>query len=76
MLEMMTLVVDESRRLLAETLMGRRAVLLDAELILVVVFHQEIVAVVVHEETIEVQHLRLLRLALESPMLTSGPKDC
>ena len=56
--------------------MGRRGVLLDVELILVVVFHQEIVAVVVHEETIEVQHLRLLRLALESPMLTSGPKVC
>ena len=72
---MMTLVVDESRSLLAETKMGRRGVLLDAELMLVVVFDQEIVAVFVYEE-IEVQHRRLLRLALESPMLTSGLKDC
>ena len=55
--------------------MGRRGVLLDAELILVVVFDQEIVAVFVQEE-IEVQHRRLLRLALESPMLTSGLKVC
>jgi len=55
--------------------MGRRGVLLDAELMLVVVFDQEIVAVFVYEE-IEVQHRRLLRLALESPMLTSGLKDC
>ena len=50
--------------------------LLDVELMLVVVFDQEIVAVFVQEEAIEVQHLRLLRLALESPMLTSGPKVC
>ena len=72
---MMTLVVDESRSLLAEMLMGRRGVLLDVELILVVVFDQEIVAVVVQEE-IEVHHRRLLRLALEILMLTSGLKDC
>ena len=76
MLEMMTLVVGESRSLLAETLMGRRGVLLDVELILVVVFDQEIVAVFVQEEAIEVQHLRLLRLALEILRLTSGLKDC
>ena len=75
MLEMMILVVDESRSLLAETMMGRRGVLLDVELILVVVFDQEIVAVSVQEE-IEVQHLRLLTLALEIPMLTSGLKVC
>ena len=55
--------------------MGRRGVLLDAELMLVVVFDQEIVAVFVYEE-IEVQHLRLLTLALEIPMLTSGLKVC
>ena len=73
---MRTLVVGESRSLLAETLMGRRDVLLDAELILVVVFDQEIVAVFVQEEAIEVQHLRLLRLALEILRLTSGLKDC
>ena len=76
MLEMRTLVVGESRSLLAETLMGRRGVLLDVELILVVVFDQEIVAVFVQEEAIEVQHLRLLRLALEILRLTSGLKDC
>jgi len=73
---MRTLVVGESRSLLAETLMGRRGVLLDVELILVVVFDQEIVAVFVQEEAIEVQHLRLLRLALEILRLTSGLKDC
>ena len=72
---MMTLVVDESRSLLAETIMGRRGVLLDAELMLVVVFDQEIVAVFAQED-IEVQHRRLLRLALEILMLTSGLKDC
>jgi len=55
--------------------MGRRDVLLDVELILVVVFDQEIVAVFVQEE-IEVQHRRFLTLALESPMLTSGLKVC
>ena len=76
MLEMRTLVVGESRSLLAEMLMGRRGVLLDVELILVVVFDQEIVAVFVQEEAIEVQHLRLLRLALEILRLTSGLKDC
>ena len=75
MLEMMILVVDESRSLLEETRMGRRGVLLDVELMLVVVFDQEIVAVVVQEE-IEVHHRRLLRLALEIPMLTSGLKVC
>ena len=75
MLEMMILVVDESRSLLAETMMGRRGVLLDVELMLVVVFDQEIVAVVVQEE-IEVHHRRLLRLALEILMLTSGLKVC
>ena len=50
--------------------------LLDVELILVVVFDQEIVAVFVQEEAIEVQHLRLLRLALEILRMTSGLKDC
>ena len=55
--------------------MGRRGVLLDAELMLVVVFDQEIVAVVVQEE-MEEQHPHLLRLALEIPMLTSGLMDC
>ena len=50
--------------------------LLDVELMLVVVFDQEIVAVFVQEEAIEVQHLRLLRLALEILRMTSGLKDC
>ena len=61
--------------LLAETKMGRRGMFLDTELMLVVVFDQEIVAVFAQED-IEVQHRRLLRLALEIPMLTSGLKDC
>ena len=50
--------------------------LLDVELMLVVVFDQEIVAVFVQEEAIEVQHLRLLRLALEILRMTSGLKYC
>ena len=56
--------------------MGRRGVLLDVELMLVVVFDQEIEVVLVQEEEIEEQHPHLLRLALESPMLTSGLKVC
>ena len=56
--------------------MGRRDVLLDVELMLVVVFDQEIVAVFVQEEEIEEQHPHLLRLALEILRMTSGLKDC
>ena len=50
--------------------------LLDVELMLVVVFDQEIEVVLVQEEEIEEQHPHLLRLALEILRMTSGLKYC